>query len=246
MFFAKTSINSGRGPLANKKEKLTMARKDGMLGKISIKEFQGPLMDFMCKLQDENGREEWFKPFKRFLRKENPWPAQEKKWREENGVIYFNVGPTDGTTGKDWIYGLEDDSFRVREDAREILRSPDFKSTEGVTYEIAVLKGTLFRHDHNKTTKKIRTYASERGLIIPTPEIACYIREKFTDADIEAMGLFWIVTMHQPIRCSDGVPRLLDVNCGDGGLGAFREGQHDCWPDPNDGFAFVVSQKTVE
>lgn len=44
-----------------------------MLGKISVKDLHGPLTDFMDKLQGQDD-EEWFAGFKRFLRKENPWP----------------------------------------------------------------------------------------------------------------------------------------------------------------------------
>ncbi|MEK7478188.1 MAG: hypothetical protein AAB645_02365, partial [Patescibacteria group bacterium] len=53
-------------------------------------------------------------------------------WREQDGVIYFSV-TSDGTTGEDWIKRLEGNGFRVGDYAKQVLRSPDFKPTNGVT-----------------------------------------------------------------------------------------------------------------
>lgn len=64
-------------------------------------------------------------------------------WREEDNVIYFSV-TCDGTTGEDWIKRLEGKGFHVGDYAKQVLRSPDFKPTSGVTTEVAVLKGVLF------------------------------------------------------------------------------------------------------
>src|SRR3989338_997685 len=130
-----------------------------------------------------------------------------RSWREEDGVIYFSV-TSDGTTGEDWIKRLEGNGFRVGDYAKQVLRSPSFKPTKGVVTEVAVLKGMLFE-DNDRIMKKIRAEADKRKLGKPEPELACLIREKFTDKEIEAMGLIWIVAMHEPINDSDGVPVLL-------------------------------------
>ena len=125
--------------------------------------------------------------------------------------------------------------------AKQVLRSPDFKPTSGVTTKVAVLRGCLFE-DNDRYTAKIRAEADKRKLGKPNAELACLIREKFTDKEIEAMGLTWIVAMHEPINNSDGDPRLLDANrCGDG------RGLDACGGEPgyrwfrDDGFAFAVS-----
>jgi len=111
-----------------------------------------------------------------------------------------------------------------------------------VTYEIAVLKGMLFE-DSNRVTKKIRAEADKRGFTTPNAEVACLIREQFSDDELEAMGLWWIVTMHEPIKDSDGVPSLLGAHrLGDGRwLGAYCACPGSGW-GRDDGFAFVVSQ----
>ena len=177
----------------------------------------------------------------RFLRDELSVSEPIRLWREEDGVIYFSV-TSDSTTGEDWIKCLEGNGFRVGDYAKQMLRSPDFKPTSGVTTEVAVLKGMLFE-DNNRITKKIRAEADKRKLSKPNAELACLIREKFTDKEIEAMGLIWIVAMHEPINDSDGDPHLLHANRDDGGrwLFAYNDGPGRRW-NRGGGFAFAVSQ----
>ncbi len=177
----------------------------------------------------------------RFLRDESSVSEPTRSWREKYGVIYFSV-TSDGATGEDWIKRLEGNGFRVGDYAKQVLRSPDFKPTSGVTTEVAVLKGPLFE-DNDRITKKIRAEADRRTLSKPNTEVACLIREKFTDEEIEAMDLWYIVAMHKPINDSDGGPGLLHARRSGGGrwLGAFIDGPGGGWRRDG-GFAFAVSQ----
>lgn len=177
----------------------------------------------------------------RFLRGETSVVEPERKWLEHNGVIYLSV-TSEGTTGPEWIARLEKKGFRVSDYAKSVLCSKDFKPTSGVTTEIAILKGMLFE-DSNRVTKKIRTEAESRKLIKPNAEIACLIREKFSDEEIETMGLYWIVAMHEPIKDSGGGPGLLDVGRDDNGSWLDTDyGKPDSRWNRGGGFAFVVSQ----
>lgn len=167
--------------------------------------------------------------------------AMVRRWREEDGVIYFSV-VSDGTTGPAWIERLERKGFRLSRWAKDVLNSDDFQPTTGVTYNIAVLKGQLFT-DEDRTTKNIRSAADQRKWAKPNAEVACLIRENFSDDDLEAMGLWWIVVMHEPIKDSDGSPRLLRVIRDDEGRWldtdyGFPDGR---W-HRSVGFAFVVPQ----
>lgn len=177
----------------------------------------------------------------KFLRGEISVSEPEKSWRENGGVIYFTV-TSDGATGAEWIARLEKKGFRVGDYAKQVLLSKDFKPTTGVTTEVAVLKGMLFE-DNQRITKNIRKNAEDRKLETPNAEIACLIREKFTDEDIEAMGVIWIVAMHEPIKDSDGVPRLFSADrIGGGRCLRTYDGRPDCRWDRECGFAFAVSQ----
>jgi hypothetical protein len=177
----------------------------------------------------------------RFLRGELTVAEPTRNWREQDGVIYLSV-TSDGTTGPEWIKRLEKKGFRLSDYAKSVLRSPDFKPTKGVTTEIAILKGMLFE-DRDRITSHIRDLATQRKLLTPNAEVACLIRENFSNEDIKAMGLILIVTMHEPIKDSGGDPDLLSADRdGDGRwLGAYCDEPGSGW-DRGGGFAFVVSQ----
>jgi len=164
-----------------------------------------------------------------------------RNWREENNVIYFSV-TSDGTTGEQWIARLESKGYHVSDYAKSLLRSKDFQPTSGVTTEIAVLKGMIFK-DADRVTKKIRKNAEDRKFSTPNAEVACLIREMFTDEEIKAMGLSWIVIMHEPIKDSGGGLRLLRTGRrSDGGWLSARYGRSANQWDSGNGFAFAVSQ----
>ena len=177
----------------------------------------------------------------RFLRDELSVSEPTRQWREADGVIYFSV-MSDGTTGEQWIARLESKNLRVGDYAKQVLRHEDFKPTSGVLTEVAVLKGMLFE-DSDRITSKIRAAADKRTLQKPNAEIACLIREKFTDKEIEEMGLWYIIAMHEPINDSDGGPRLLGADRVPDGrwLDACNDGPDDRW-SRSIGFAFAVSQ----
>jgi len=167
-----------------------------------------------------------------------------RPWREEDDIIYFSV-TSDGTTGGEWITRLEGKGFRVSDYAKQVLRSPDFKPTNGITTKVAVLKGTLFSDESRRTTKNIRAEADKRKFTKPNAEVTCLIREKFTDKEIEVMGLWYIVAMNNPIKDSDGDLNLLSAGRDDDGHWldtAF--GAPGYWWGRGGGFAFSVPQES--
>lgn len=177
----------------------------------------------------------------RFLRDEFMVVAAPVSWLNKGGVIYFSV-TSDGTTGKDWIKRLESKGFSIGDYARRVLLSSDFVATHWKMTQVAVLKGVLFENK-GRTTNKVRTEADKRRLSKPNPELACLIRDKFTDAEIEAMGLKCIVAMHEPINDSEGNLNLLGVKCDAGGrwFSAFFDMNGGEW-ESGTGFAFTASE----
>lgn len=162
-------------------------------------------------------------------------------WREEDGVIYFSV-TSDGTTGKDWMRRLADKGFNISIGAKQVLDSSYFYPSKGVTTEVAVLKGMLFE-DCDRTKLKIRIEAIRRKFLQPNPEVACLIREKFTDDEVEAMGLEYIVVMHYPIKdyCGDICLMCLDGSSENGPFLSAYPYMPDEEPQSRDeGFAFAV------
>ena len=163
------------------------------------------------------------------------------KYREVDGVIYFSV-TSDGTTGEEWIVRLDAKGRRVNGFAKGLLRSNYFNPAKPTTYEVAVLKGGLFS-DKDRITSTIRKDAKNRQFSIPNAEIACLIREKFSEKELKAMGLYWIVVMHEPIKDVADDFSLLSASRDDGGfwLSTSYGNPGSKWFCGN-GFAFVVSQ----
>ena len=136
---------------------------------------------------------------------------------------------------------MEDNGSRVGDFTKQVLRSPDFKPTKGVTTEIVALKGTLFT-DNDRITKNIRAEAAKRKLASPNAEVACLIRLKFTDEEIKARGLWWIVTMHEPVNDFFSNPCLLCACRDDGASRGLNACRPDCMWSSDVGFAFAVPQ----
>lgn len=162
-----------------------------------------------------------------------------RRWQKRDGVIYFDA-TFDGTPGPDWVPRLERDGRRIGNYAKSLLLlSADFKPTSVGTAKIAVLPGEIFTDD-NRVTRKIRDDADVRKLSKPNADLACVIREMFTDKEIKEMGLRWINVMHEPIVDSRDCPYLLGVDCDDneGWLNAHYGEPDNRWCRDS-GFAFV-------
>ena len=173
----------------------------------------------------------------RFLRQE--LSKSNRSWSEKAGVISFSV-TSDGTSGRKWIKRLERKGFKVGVHAKSALLSRQFKPTKGVTTNIKILKGEMWS-DVRRTTKNILATAVKRKLTRPNAEVACLIREMFSDIQLEAMGLRWVIVMHRFIKDVDGGPSALDICSRDDGswLRANYIGSGRKW-DRERGFAFAT------
>ncbi|HPY08827.1 MAG: hypothetical protein ACOX0H_02545 [Patescibacteria group bacterium] len=156
----------------------------------------------------------------RFLRDETLVTEPKRKWREQDGSIYFSV-TSDRTTGKEWIVRLMNNGFKLSDYATSILCSKEFKPSLGTTTEIVVLKDMFCDNNIGLFSdwgiKNIRFKVANSKFVAPNAEVTCLIREAFSDAEMKLMGLGWIFTMHEPILDSDNKPLLLGISCRNGG-----------------------------
>lgn len=165
-----------------------------------------------------------------------------QSWYERNGVIYLSV-TSDGTTGPEWEKWYDPKGFKLSFEARFLLNSASFKPTRGITTHVGIIKGMWFEKA-DRITSKIHADAVSRMWSKPNAEIACLIRKKYSNAEIEEMGLTWITAMHEPIAGSGGRQDLLAMGRNDAGDPWLLA--H--WDKPGlewrrgDGFAFAVSQ----
>jgi hypothetical protein len=164
---------------------------------------------------------------------------------DDEGNIHFTV-TSNGFTREQWEQHFERRGRRISDYARQVLRRASEAPTNGVTYNIVVRPGKKIS-DSDRITKKIRAAADKKGWLKPHWEVACLIRDTFTDEQLEQMGLWYIVTMHEPIKDFDGDPSLLSSRRIDDGrwLRADYGRPDDSWDDYG-GFAFAVPQVSLQ
>jgi hypothetical protein len=145
------------------------------------------------------------------------------KWSVDvDGNIRFTV-TSNGRTGEEWITYFENEKkdakgklYRVSDYAKSVLRNAP-APTNGVTYHIVVRPGKKIGGS-DRITKKIRAAAEAKGWKKPHWEVGPLIRDVFTDKQLEEMGVWYIVAMHEPIKDSDGDPSVLCSNRDGDGL----------------------------
>ena len=144
------------------------------------------------------------------------------------------------STGPVWIIRTDEKGNRTNDYSRGVLRSNKFSTTPVGMYDVAVLKGSSFSSD--PYTKDVRKKAKQMKWADPNSDIACFIREQYSDEELKEMGLWWIAVMHEPI-VSDDFSNLLNVNRNDDGrwLNTYDDNSDNRW-NRNGGFAFLVSQ----
>ena len=133
-----------------------------------------------------------------------------KKWTKKRGIIKFSL-KSDGRTGREWIARLESKGIHVEDTAKRVLRSKGFKPTAASTsYKVTILKSELFS-DSELTTGNVYKLAEKYKLSSAHAEIACLIRDKFSDSELRDMGLEWVIVMHKPIKDKEGKAKILFV-----------------------------------
>lgn len=121
----------------------------------------------------------------------------DRKWYRIKGIIYLSL-VSDGTTGKQWVEYFESNGIYVGEDVKEMLLSKSFTSTNGVTYEIAILTRRLLIDLNN--FKEIYDYAKESQLSMLNAEAACLLRKNLFDNDLDDMEITYITTVDMDSR----------------------------------------------
>lgn len=123
---------------------------------------------------------------------------EDPKWTKTKAGPSFKV-TSDGTTGQEWGRHLKKKGCSIDFFARDLLLSQSFKPTINTRTKVVVLRRKAWS---KMTYENVRESAGNLGLIAPHAEVACLICEKFTNRDMEAMGLSSIVVMHEPVTGS--------------------------------------------
>ncbi len=149
----------------------------------------------------------------KFIEGRNPFDAP------KDTRIEFTVTGT-GLTAAAWISTLESAGHKFGDRVRNVLSRPDYDAKHrleaGKVYKVVLVRGTEITRDHDRTTKNLKAIAvnefGERSVSGLKGELALLIRMKFSNAELEQMGLWYIAVLHDPIVDSDTCSIVLNSN----------------------------------
>lgn len=114
------------------------------------------------------------------------------------GRICFTTIST-GMNPNEWERRLEGRGCFISEEARKVLGVQGLVSNKGQVYRVIVCPSTeISKPDHR--VGHIREYAFKMRWKIPHWEVACLIRYIFSNSLMEDIGLWSVITMHEPIK----------------------------------------------
>ena len=204
---------------------------------------QGQLNAFVKMLADQSGYDD---VLEKTLRNEITFSIKKKPWMEKAGRIYFEV-TTLGLTAEEWKVRLTKAGHKISDYANDILSKPDYDQNHRYeptqTLKVVLIRGKEIEKDSERLTKNLKAISvknfGENSVSNLKGELSLLIREKFSNKELEEMGLWYIVVLHEPI-ISGGNPRVLYSGRlgGESWVGAGWAGPCDRWDDGG-AFAFL-------
>jgi len=160
--------------------------------------------------------------------------------RQQYAPLIITV-TTDGRTGDQFITQMAGRAATtICHDARQLLMSNQFIPSNGITYNLAIIRGDEFRPSQ-RTNRHIEAVATGLGYLKPPMTVAPLLREKLPDNVLKRMNLLAIVVMHPPIIWDDS-PSFLGIRRSPHQghlLCAYHCGLNFRWYN-NYGFAYLV------
>jgi hypothetical protein len=191
----------------------------------------------------------WDARFKAVLREGLAAPVSATVFeRNEHDHVIITITGLD-LTGADEIKRLEEANFRVGDYAKSCFKSTkadgydkNHRLVAGQPYKIALISGKEIERDSDRLTANLQKLGEKYGYGKPLAGHIPRIREVVSDKMMEEMGIWYIASLHDPIKDSDGHPGVLDA--GRDGGGPWVDA---CWDYPGSrwggggAFAFPVS-----
>lgn len=125
-----------------------------------------------------------------------------------------------GLTGAEQVVRLTTGGHKLSDWARDILLKPDYDESHrletGKEYKVMLVFGREIKKDKDRSSANLKAIAirdlGEQSGIGLKGEIALLVREKFTNAELEAMGIWYIAVLHKSIIDSAGDASVLNSN----------------------------------
>ena len=112
---------------------------------------------------------------------------------------------TRGISGENWFTRLRTSGYNLGGFVEEMLCSKDFVTTNGTTFRLAIVGGDEYENNERRE-KTLKSEIIRCKYLVPPAEISPYLRELFSDEDLESMGLMSLVVMHKPIKVNQEEP----------------------------------------
>ena len=160
--------------------------------------------------------------------------SKDSSLSEKDGLIYFSV-TSDGTTGQEWVDRLKEKGFNLKNWVKDLLGIKNLRPTTGVTYDVVILRGKILG---SITNSDIFSKANSHGLSRPNTEALCLIRDKFSDDDLEDLGLRFIVSISRNVLGHENYPELYFAGRHDIGRWMICDGRDSSF-DRGCGFIFI-------
>ncbi len=179
-----------------------------------------------------------------YLERRNPFIFE----RNEHGHAIITIAGLD-LTGAQEIERLEAAGYRVGNYAKSCFTSTkadgydkNHRLGAGQPYKIALVPGKEISKDSDRSTVALRKLGEKYGYGKPLGGHIPRIREAVSDKQMEEMGFWYIASLHDPIKASDGSPHVLYAYRYDDGrwVGTCWDGPGARWDDYG-AFAFPVS-----
>ena len=181
--------------------------------------------------------------FALFIQRKNPFA-----WEcNQNGHVVLTINGLD-LTGAAEVSRLKDQKYNVGDIATSCFKSTNedgydltHRLVAGQTYRIVLVPGKEIERINDRTTSGLLAFGERLGYLRPLAGIIPRLRERLTDKQLEELGLWYIVALHQPI--ADTVGFLLVLGLVRSGAGrhvdAHGDGPGNQW-DGGGAFAFLV------
>ncbi len=152
-----------------------------------------------------------------------PKPPPSAFQRNEHGHIVLEIEGLD-LTGEQEVERLEGAGFRVSDYAKPCFTSTkqdgynaEHRLVAGQKYKVALVPHKEIKRDADRTTDALRKLGEKYGYSKPLAGIIPRIRESVSDKQMEEMGFWYVVALHDTIQDSDGRPLVLYAYRLDGG-----------------------------
>lgn len=154
-------------------------------------------------------------------------------WNENRGVGYFTLPATKGVQGPEWSDYFDSFGIPMTPRLKKALWSSHFVATKGIQYQIAAVRTSLWPAGGRTHANFMHEGLNPNNFSSLKLEAMCLIREHFSDADLQKLGIKWIAGSHQVIEFDD-YPFVASVV--DNSADPQNPGMSDCYAGPNGQF----------